>query len=89
MRVVPKTVNGKISFYNTRIPKWAVDSTKIGSTAEEIAALSDKPFREPWRKGFTFSSGILANPTIARIFFTCVDVVRCFSFRLETLPPRG
>src|SRR5437899_11433821 len=54
----------------------------------KIAALSDKPFSEPWRRGLTPSSGILANPINARIFVTLVVVVSCYSFRLETLPPR-
>jgi hypothetical protein len=42
MRVVPRTVNGKISFYTSHVPKWAQDPEAIGSTPEEIDDLQDK-----------------------------------------------
>src|SRR4051794_18319939 len=41
MRVVPRTLNGKISFYAGHVPKWAEDPQAIGSTPEQIAQLQD------------------------------------------------
>ncbi len=35
----------------------------------KVAALSNKPFREPLRSGLTCPSDILASPISARIFF--------------------
>ena len=42
MRVVPRTVGGKVQFYRTHVPKWAQDPQAIGSTPQEIAAMEAK-----------------------------------------------
>src|SRR3954452_13421429 len=41
MRVVPKTVGGKIGFYAAHLPKWGQDPAAIGATPEQIAALQE------------------------------------------------
>jgi hypothetical protein len=40
MGVIPTTIIGKIQFYETHLPVWAVDPTAIGLTALQLADLS-------------------------------------------------
>jgi hypothetical protein len=41
MTIVPETRKGKISFYQTHVPKWAEDPASIGVTPEAVATLAD------------------------------------------------
>jgi hypothetical protein len=42
MALLPQTLNGKITWYESKLPTWEANATGIGSSAPEIAALVTK-----------------------------------------------